>query len=62
MTRSMLRATTMMGDNDGKPLNNNNNNNYAKEGDLAEGNGKDEPLAEGEEDNKYAEGNNKDEY
>ncbi len=52
----------MMGDNDGKPLNNNNNNNYAKEGDLAEGNGKDEPLAEGEEDNKYAEGNNKDEY
>jgi hypothetical protein len=40
------------GDYDNKPLDEEDDNKYIKEGNLVEGDGKDEPLAEGKDDNK----------
>ncbi len=47
---------------DAEPLNNNNDNGYAKEGNLTKGNGHDEPLAGGKDNDKYTKGDNNDKY
>ena len=50
------------GNDSNEPLDDDDDNEYAEECNLAKGDGNDEPLAEEKDNDKYAKGNNNNEY